>query len=188
MSKKRLIVDYDKYFLMINDAYLDYDGEESVEMGKVVDTHTGKDIIYVYYNKNNYKENGYHINLNVYENDTGEYAVANISDIHRPCLYKDPDVFLSMALHEYGHYVNGDLNRPGITTEQIQRERVQALLNGRVYDMERRADNFAVRYVGKHTILRSFDYLIEQRIQRGDDLTSLAVREFELRKKAIRNL
>jgi hypothetical protein len=59
---------------------------------------------------------------------------------------------------------------------------------GRVYDMERRADLFAVRYVGKSVFIRSMDYMIEQRKRRNDAAVNVAIREFELRKQAVKNL
>lgn len=65
MAKRRLIVEPDKYVLLFNDAYTDYDGVEPVEIGKIVDTTTQKDVLYIYYNKNNYAENGYHVNIDV---------------------------------------------------------------------------------------------------------------------------
>ena len=188
MAKRRLIVEPDKYVLLFNDAYTDYDGVEPVEIGKIVDTTTQKDVLYIYYNKNNYAENGYHVNIDVYEDENGEYPVANVDDMHRPCMFNDPDVFLSIMLHEYGHYINGDLNQTGLTNQQIQEDRLRCIQMGRVYEMERRADLFAVRYVGKPVFIRSMDYMIEQRKRRNDAAVNVAIREFELRKQAIKNL
>jgi hypothetical protein len=54
--------------------------------------------------------------------------------------------------------------------------------------MERRADLFAVRYVGKPVFIRSMDYMIEQRKRRNDAAVNVAIREFELRKQAVKNL
>ena len=87
MAKRRLIVEPDKYVLLFNGAYTDYDGVEPVEIGKIVDTTTQKDVLYIYYNKNNYAENGYHVNIDVYEDENGEYPVANVDDMHRPCMF-----------------------------------------------------------------------------------------------------
>lgn len=188
MAKRRLIVEPDRYILMVNDANIDYDGIEPVEIAKVVDTTTNKEILYVYYNKNNYEENGYHINIDVYEDESGEYPVANVDDVHRPCLFDDPDVFLSMMLHEYGHYINGDFNQTELTNKQIQEERLRCTRIGRVHEKERRADLVAVRYVGKATFLRSMDYLIERRKRRNDAAGDIAIREFELRKRAVKNM
>lgn len=188
MSKKRLIFEYDKYKIMFNTAYSDYTGPETVEIGKVVDNTTGEDVMYVYYSRRLYKEQGYHICVNIYENETGEYPVAMVDDMHRSCLFEDPDVFLASMLHEYGHYVHGDLNAEGLTNASIQEDRARCIAAGRVQERERKADAFAVRYVGKDTFLRSLDYLIEKRKQRGDDAMGLAIREFELRKTAVKKM
>lgn len=188
MAKRRLNVEYGKYKLLHNTAYIDYEGYQSVEVGKIIDTQTNQDVMYVYYNKNNFQENGYHTNIDIYKDQNGEYPVANVDDMHRACLYDYPDIFLAMMLHEYGHYVNGDFTRTDATNKQIQGERLHCIRIGRVSDEERKADAFAVRYVGKATFLQCLDYMIEKRKQRGNSANDLAIREFELRKRAVRNM
>ena len=106
MAKKRLITELDRFKLLYNTAYVDYRESQPVEIGKIIDTKSGQDIMYVYYNKNNYQENGYHINIDIYQDQAGEYPVANVDDMHRGCLYEYPDIFLALMLHEYGHYIN----------------------------------------------------------------------------------
>lgn len=190
MAKKRLITEIGKYVLLQNLEYTDYAGTEPVEIGKIVDSFSKEDVMYIYYNKNNYKETGYHINIDVYVGDKGEFPVANTDDLHRACIYDQPDVFLAMMLHEYGHYKNGDLNRQDLTNKSIQDDRLHCIRIGRVQDTERKADAFAVRYVGKAAFLKSIDYMILKRMQRNEDpsVTALAIREFELRKRAVKNM
>lgn len=176
-----------KYKLLFNTAYIDYTGEEEVEIGKIVDTDTDEDVLYVYYSKNLYVSEGYHICIDVYEDENGEYPVAKTDDMHRKCLFDQPSVFLTIMLHEYGHYLNGDLYDNGLTNQMMQEERMRCILENRVMEMERKADAFAVAHVGKNTFMRSMDYLIKKRRERGDRDMHLAIKEFELRKKAIRN-
>ena len=93
-----------------------------------------------------------------------------------------------MMLHEYGHYLNGDLNVTGLTDQKIRDERMRCIMEGRVMEMEAKADAFAISHVGKNTFMRAMDYFIKKRRERGDEAMHMAIREFELRKKAARNL
>ena len=97
-------------------------------------------------------------------------------------------MFLCLALHEYAHYINGDLNRDGVTNRMIQEERRRCIMSGKVVENERRADEFAIANVGKRAFLRSMNYLIKKREERGDKDMNIAIREFELRKKAARGI
>ena len=179
-----------KFTLMTNSAYLDYQGDDEVEIAKVVDSETREEIMYVYYDKNLYRKSGYHICIDIYEyNDgSGDYAVGKVDDYHRDCLFAQPKVFLSMMLHEYGHYINGDLTAEGQTNESIKAERTRCVAEGRVMEIERKADAFAISHVGKNTFMRSMDYLIKKRRERNDFAMKLAIQEFELRKKEAKKL
>ena len=188
-----------KYILLVNESMADYSGDEEVEIAKIIDPVMQKDIMYVDYHKHLYKQEGYHICIHVYENDLGEYPVAVTDDLHRDCLYDQPGVFLSIMLHEYGHYINGDLSHAsnhglydnkgnliseGITNDMIREERLRCLREGRVMDCELKADAVAISHVGKNTFMRSMDYLIKKRRERNDAGAQMAITEFELRKKA----
>ena len=72
--------------------------------------------------------------------------------------------------------------------QRLMNERVANTRNGIVDSRELLADEFACREVGKHTMNMMLDLLIKQRKERGDDVAPLAIREFELRKKALRKL
>ena len=111
-----------------------------------------------------------------------------VDDKDRDCLYNKQDVFFGLAMHEYGHYINGDLDRDDITTQQIKEERSQCIKQGRVIEMELKADAFAVSCVGKNTFLRALDYLIANRKKRNDKGMGFAIKEFELRKKAVQKI
>ena len=97
---------------------------------------------------------------------------------------------LLIFVHELGHFVNGDHNTedPERTPESIRKERMQSILEGRVQEIEKNADAFAVKHMGKNTYLRSLDYLINNRKQRNDVGMKIAILELELRKKAVKNM
>lgn len=176
-----------KYKLLFNTAYCDYTGDDEVEIGKVIDTETDEDVFYIYYNKNLYNEEGYHTCIDIYENEDKEFPIAKTDDLHRECLFSNPDVFLCLMLHEYGHYLNGDLNLSGLTNQMIQEERMQCIMENRVMKVERNADIFAISHSGKRTFIRAMNYMIRKRRERADEplyIKQMAIREFELRKKA----
>lgn len=178
----------DRYILLHNTARLDYTGDEQVEIAKIVDSKSGEAILYIDYSKDLYKTRGYHTCIEVYGDDIKEYPVAIVDDYHRDNLLERPDIFLCMMLHEYGHYINGDLNATGFTDEIIQNERMRYILQGRVMEMELKADAVAIKYVGKDTFIRAMNYMAKKRRERGGADIELAIREFELRKKAARKL
>lgn len=175
-----------KYRLLTNTAYIDYAGDDEVEIGKIVDNDTEKDVMYIFYKKNLFKESGYHLTIYVYENEEGEYPVAMTDDLHRSCMFLHPEIFLTLMLHELGHFLNGDFNATETfaTTDDVKNDRLRCVLEGRVQEQERKADAFALACVGRNTFMRTIDYLIHQRQKRKDDGMAIAIREFELRKKA----
>lgn len=174
-----------QFKLLFNEAYVDYSESAPVEIGKIIDTSSGEDVLYIHYERDLYKNCGYHTCVSIYEFGGNEYPVARVDDLNRKCLFDSPDIFLTMMLHELGHYRNGDLEGEGETTEEKRNARLSAILAGKVLEEELRADEFAVRCVGKNTFMRYIDYAIRQRKLRGDEAMKLAIREFELRKKAI---
>ena len=176
------------YRLLHNTAYINYHGDKEVEIGKIVDSSTDEVLMYIHYKKDIFKETGLHTCAFIYENENGEYLVAIVDDIHRECLYNQPTVFIVIALHEYGHYINGDLNAEHLTTQMVLEERLRCIKEGRVIERELKADAFAIAHVGKNAFMRYIDYLIKKRRERGDDGMHLAIQEFELRKKAARKL
>lgn len=177
------------YLLLHNMKYVDYDGQEVVEIGKVVETATGKSVMYIVYDKDLYKKRGYHICIDEFEaEDNSSFPVASVDDFHRNCLFENRDIFFCMMLHELGHFKNGDLMAANMTDEIILKERERCIKEGRVQEQEKKADEFAVNYVGKGTFMRTMDYMIQKRKQRGDQGAALAIKEFELRKKAVQRL
>ncbi len=180
-----------QFKLCINETAVDYNGPEKVEIAKIVDSTAKKDAMYIVYERDLWKRWGYHTCIEEYERDGEDYPVAVIDDLHRPCLYDHPEIFLTIMLHELGHYRNGDLfafDEEEVSNEKIKDIRADAILHGKVQMQELRADAFAVQHVGKNTFMRTMDYMINKRRQRSDTGMELAIKEFELRKKAIQNM
>lgn len=140
--------------------------------------------------KSLYSRAGYHITPYIYSDDNDkELLTVLVDDMHRDCLLNQPKIFLTFMLHEYAHYLNGDIyGKEGMTNAGIKDERMQCIIEGRVMEQEKKADAFAIKHVGKNTFMRAMDYMIRKRRERGDAAMELAIREFELRKKAAQAL
>lgn len=178
-----------KYELLYNATYAEYSGTEPVEIAKIVDLQSGLDAIYIVYEKDLYQTRGYHLCVDIHEDEEREYPVAKTDDLHRSCLFNSPDIFFTLMLHELGHFINGDFKREYSNDKEVQDERLNCILAGTVQEQERNADAFAVKQVGKNTFNRTMDYLIRAREKRSnDDSKQLAIMEFELRKKAVKKL
>ena len=179
-----------KYVLLRNTAYIDYHGDAPVEIAKIVDYLTNKDVMLIYYEKNLFRIRGLHTCVVVCETEAGTIPVAFIDDLHRACLFEHREIFFSLMLHELGHFKNGDFNNAlsGTTTKTIKDERLRCILEGCVQEIEKNADAFAVSVVGEHTVVRMLDYLIDKRRERKDKGMELAIREFELRKEAVQSI
>jgi len=179
-----------QYKLLHNLDYEKYVGDEEVEIAKIVDSTSGSDVMYIYYDRNLFRNQGYHTCVGSFEcNDGTVLPLAYIDDLHRACLFEHRDLFLCLMLHEMGHFRNGDLDdEQSKTTDTVKDDRMENILNGRVQEAERKADAFAISCVGKNTFMRTMDYLINMRKQRGDKSASLAIKEFELRKKAAQRI
>lgn len=177
-----------KYSLMFNIDNEFYEGDKEVEIGKVIDVETDEDVLYINYDKHIYDKEGYHMCPLRYKNESEEFIVVKVDDLHRNCLFEQPNVFLTMVLHEYGHIINGDLDKTGLTNETIQNDRLRCILEGKIQEEERKADAFAISHVGKNTFMRTMDYMIKKRRERNDRDMHFAIQEFELRKKAAKKL
>lgn len=180
-----------QYRLLYNTSTVDYSGSDRVEIGKIIDSITEKDVMYILYDKNLWGRWGYHTCIEEYEYEGIDYPVAIVDDLHKSCLYEHGDVFLALMLHELGHYINGDLTSwdgEQVDNETVRERRLVAIQNGKVQTQELKADAFSVQYVGKNTFMRAMDYMIKMREKRGDDGAALAIKEFELRKKAVQKL
>ena len=177
-----------QYKLMYNTAFAEYDGSDTVEIGKIVDTAADRDVLFVFYQKDLHQARGFHICVDIFKDETREFPIARVDDLHRDCLFENPDVFLAVMLHELGHYVNGDLHDTSRSARAMAEERMQCIMAGRVPEMEQKADAFAVASVGKNTFMRSLDYLKKKRMENVDNSMVYEIKEFELRKKAVQNL
>ena len=109
----------------------DYHGEKVVELAKIVDTINARDVLYVFYDKNAYAKNKYHIAAGLYD-ENGIPCIV-IDDEHKDCLYDRSEVFFAIMLHELGHYRNKDTEPPEeITNKANMKERTAISLSGKV--------------------------------------------------------
>lgn len=180
-----------RYIILFNETYREYNDKNPVEIGRIIDTNNEDRIVsYIIFDKNDYLENNYRCRGEITETKEGnEIFIIYVNETYKNLLYNKYKIFCAIALHELGHYLNGDLNENnGMDTAQISQERLNCILNNKVLPMELNADKFAVNEIGKSTMNSSIDYLIKLRKERNDPGMQLAIKEFELRKKAIKNI
>lgn len=154
----------------------------------------------LFYENHELSPSPYHVYGRYAETDAGTVFAIMIDDNYRRLFREKEKQFKAIVLHELGHHVCGhyedeywqqffsEEQRQGDMTELLRLERVRYVERGSVMPNELEADAFACREVGKHTMNMMLDLLIEERRKRADGGVDLAVREFQLRKKAIRYL
>lgn len=153
-----------------------------VKLGDVIDGLTNKTVITLVFDPNCFDENGYH--LCTYSNGSEDMIV--MDSYHFPCYFKDPDVLEALLLHEVGHFSNGDYQNLTIEPSRIKRNRSAKIIHGDVQAHELAADRYAANIIGIPVMIRALDYLSDLRKKRKNDpLKDVALREFELRKKAL---
>ncbi|MBQ7344144.1 MAG: hypothetical protein IJW53_05225 [Clostridia bacterium] len=109
--------------------------------------------------------------------------------IHKD-LYTDGqlrDVLFLTLMHELGHYFNGDLRT---CPSEIYERRIRDIENGAVSLEERRADAFAVRYLGKKRVISGLEGLIKLNLaaESTEGLSAdMCVKELELRIRLIKD-
>ena len=186
-----------RYEIRINERYRDYWGDDVVEVGRIADlSHGGKAIVTIWYDKYDCLRYKYQIRSVIDDRvgKAGDWTIV-VGDRYKAIMYEKTKLFDAVAMHELGHFKNGDFDLPRDPDEsdmealqRLMNERAANIRNGMVDSRELLADEFACREVGKHAMNMMFDLLIKQREERGDDAAPLAIREFELRKKALRKL
>jgi Zn-dependent protease with chaperone function len=101
--------------------------------------------------------------------------------------------FLFSIYHELGHIYHGHIDTD-ITQEQLYQERESAIANGTISSAELAADAFAIRYCGKSAAINALNIMYNERSRanKAGNLNAeqnlLALKEIELRKKAIQKL
>ena len=186
-----------RYEIRINERYRDYWGDDIVEVGRIADLSDGeRTIATIWYDKYDCLRYKYQIRsvIDDREGKTGDWTIV-VGDRYKKIMYEKTKLFDAVAMHELGHFKNGDFDLPREpdesnmeTLQRLMDERAAGIRNGMVDSRELLADEFACREVGKHTMNMMLVFLIKQREVRGDEAAPLAIREFELRKKALRKL
>ena len=190
-----------RYEIQVSRRLLTYRGKGPVEVGRVIDLDNSREVVaYIVYENHELSPSPYHVYGRYAETDAGTVFAIMIDDNYRRLFREKEKQFKAIVLHELGHHVCGhyedeywqqffsEEQRQGDMTELIRLERVRRVERGSVMPNELEADAFACREVGKHTMNMMLDLLIEERRKRADGGAGLAIREFQLRKKAIRYL
>lgn len=178
-----------------------YEGKGPVDIGRIIDLdRSGEPVAYIVYESHSLSQSPYRIYGKYLNTNIGEIFAIMVDDNYKRLFCEKPERFKAIALHELGHHVCGHYNEEFLKqhfheklsqkemTERLRRERALCAEQGSVMTTELEADAFACREVGKHAMNMMFDLLIEERRKRADKGAELAIKEFKLRKKAIRNL
>lgn len=175
-----------EYIIMHNFDNLPNYKEVFIEVGKVVSTNSKKAVMYILYNKDDYKTANYRIHTSIMENSNGEqHNVVIIGDQYLDIFKNHFKIFQFYVFHELGHFINGDYDNKDFTNKELMAKRNDYIKNGKVLDMELNADRFAVKQIGKNISISAIDYSIMKRKERNDIGADLAIKEMQLRKKAI---
>lgn len=177
-----------KYRLMsCFDNINEYVVGQRMEVGKIVNKETNEAVLYIVYDQDDYKSAKYRIHTEIIKQSDKSYLCAIINEDYLNMFIQKPKIFMAIAFHELGHFINGDYNN-SFNNKELMNNRVKYVENNKVIPMELNADKFAVNELGKTSVINAIDYLILLRKKRNDDGMQLAIKEFELRKAAIKRM
>ncbi len=158
---------------------------KAYEIGRVIDRRTERIITVLAFNANAYSTLHYHFGIH----SPGYFTEIDIimDDTYYPLISSSPSIFEALTMHEVGHLVNGDfdLQRDEYETSD---NRAKQVLAGKVASEELAADAFAVYHCGKSAVISMLDYIIQRRKKTNTINDFLAIKELELRKKAVKKL
>lgn len=173
-----------EYAILINQCQNWDDPDVMYEAARIIKKDTGEKVISVYYWKNAYKSLGYHFGAcRLSEDEVGivhDHLYFDLSN-------KNVNAFDAMLMHELGHYINGDLDK-SYSGDEIMQDRLLAIMKGTVVSTELAADMFAVEHCGKNAVMQMLDNVIAMRKKRNTADLEIALKEFELRKQAVKRL
>ena len=173
-----------------NDVIEKHLNELQYEVGHICVGNEYKEIAKIFYSVDCFNRFGGHCRLvDVIKDDNEEIPIIFISKFFYDCWFKsNNDKMLSSAfLHEYGHFINGDF-RDREVMRNSDKIRVQCVKKGILDDHEKKADEFAAKEIGKAAMMTCLDKMISIRKKRNDAGMEVAIKEFELRKKALQKL
>ena len=154
------------------------------EFAWIVNKSTGEKVVSVFYCKNACQKFGYH--FGVYRLIDDEIGIV-FDDLYLNVSNTNARAFEAMLMHEVGHLVNGDFDSK-IEDDAVSQERVIAILGGYVAPNELAADRLAVEHCGKNAVMQMLDIVMSTRIKRNTADGELALKELELRKKAVKRM
>ena len=171
--------------------YRTYEGEtyndsEIIEIGKIISIKTKEIVAYILYDKTSNVRGVYGMCASLKKVDGKETGIIVLDDRYREYFYKNENKIVPLMFHELGHIINKDSK--GDFEGSILHMRNEAVKNGKVLDMELNADKFAVEQLGKSAVINALDFLISERKKRNDLGMESAIKEFEMRKKAIKRM
>lgn len=178
------------YNIFSNPAYDEhYNEAEEIEIGVVVSKDTEQDVMALLYDKNCYEKYNHHfiVFLGARRDTEEPYPFAIMGDTYRRLFYSNARLFSPLAMHELGHFMNGDfawIQSDDSTSSDIQALRLKSLLAGEVAPEELNADIFALQQCGWKDFRDALNFLIRLRKERNDSVAALVIKEFELRKEA----
>ncbi len=174
----------DFYDISVNQIRPGNDPDRLYEVIRIVEKESEKTVVSAFYCKNAYKLYGQHFFIR--QLDDEELGII-FDDLHLSLVASRQNVFEAMLMHEVGHMVNKhfDIEK---SSDEVMRERCNFILLGKVDPNELSADRFAVEHCGKNAVMQMLDHLISIRKERNTVDGSIAIREMELRKKAIMRL
>ena len=180
-----------RFILLHNEKYINYSGEDEVEIGKIIDTADERDVAYILYDKNIMRKYGYVICAQIRElqDGTGVFVIIT-GEQYRDLFINKRDFFEACAMHELGHYLHGDLTNNIIKdNEEIKKVRLKHIFNNTVQKEELNADMFAVEQLGKSRVINELNYMKQQRLKRKNDPgKEFAIKEYDLRIKAVKQM
>lgn len=180
-----------RYVIVRNPKPEEYCGKEPVGLAQIVDTEDGEIIAWILHDENSAKQNKMDMAATRINDVEGasHYAIV-VSSNYRELVFDKSfeKTFEALAMHELGHMINGDIDRPDDEIETVREKRASFIRNGVVEPEEAAADAFACKQVGKHAMNMALDFLIKRRRGLADKKSDMALKEFMLREKAIKRL
>lgn len=161
---------------------LNPDPNAGTEIGYIEELATKRKVASIVYCKTLYWQNGQHTMI-LKNGQYCEYEI-QLDDLYFGLLKHNELVFEAMMMHETGHLVNGDFDKPSSAKEAMDQRR-ELLQQNKVADVELLADRFAVSQCGKKIVNAMLDQIINTRKWRGYGPGDEGIREAQLRKKAV---
>lgn len=159
-------------------------GNETRQFGKIIDTN-GAILTEIYFFKDANQKQGEGMGAYCYDD---EQPFIGVGPQYIDYFKEAPEYFCCFLIHELGHIMNGDLAEENALVSTTQNRRRDYLKQNKAEPHEVEADKWVVREYGKNMAIRAIQFLIAKRKIRNDIGASAAIKELELRIKAIQRI